>query len=194
MLVVDDLRGERLEIERSQRIARAAGLDRAGGARFQQPGLGVGEMFHLGLAGSLPRDGIAYAIERTSTTRTTTCARGRRWCDSIRGAGRSRRDGPCGRRGRRVSAIGRIMALVALGRLRARRGDPGATGALDEALALATQTDTLQRLAPVRAARAEAAWLDGDRERRSSRRAPSTTSRSPIVTPGTPASSPFWRR
>jgi len=57
------------------------------------------------------------------------------------------------------------MALVALGRLRTRRGDPGAAAALDEALELAAQTGTLQRLAPVRTARAEAAWLDGDRER-----------------------------
>ncbi len=56
----------------------------------------------------------------------------------------------------------RVMALVALGRLRARRGDPGVAEALDEALALALATDTLQRIAPVRAARAEAACLRGD--------------------------------
>jgi DNA-binding CsgD family transcriptional regulator len=37
--------------------------------------------------------------------------------------------------------------------------------ALDEALDLAAPTGTLQRLAPVRAARAEAAWLAGDGER-----------------------------
>ena len=64
-----------------------------------------------------------------------------------------------------VSAISRIMALLALGRLRARRGDPGGWEALDEALVLAERTETLQRIAPVRAARAEAAWLTGDRER-----------------------------
>jgi DNA-binding CsgD family transcriptional regulator/tetratricopeptide (TPR) repeat protein len=56
----------------------------------------------------------------------------------------------------------RVMALVALGRLRTRRGDPGASEALDEALELAERSGTLQRLAPVRAARAEAAWLAGD--------------------------------
>jgi DNA-binding CsgD family transcriptional regulator len=49
--------------------------------------------------------------------------------------------------------------------VRVRRGDPGAAAALDEALDLALQTNTLQRLAPVRAARAEAAWLAGERER-----------------------------
>ena len=56
----------------------------------------------------------------------------------------------------------RVMALVALGRLRARRGDPGVADLLDEALELAETSGTLQRVAPVRAARAEAAWLAGD--------------------------------
>lgn len=63
-----------------------------------------------------------------------------------------------------TSAIARIMALVALGRLRSRRGDPEVWAPLDEALALASRTHTLQRLAPVRAARAEAAWSEGDLE------------------------------
>ena len=64
-----------------------------------------------------------------------------------------------------ASAISRIMALVALGRLHTRRGEPDAATVLDEALELAIRTDTLQRLAPVRAARAEAAWLAGDHAR-----------------------------
>jgi DNA-binding CsgD family transcriptional regulator len=57
------------------------------------------------------------------------------------------------------------MALVARGRLKARRGDADAGAVLDEALALAGPTGTLQRVGPVRAARAEAAWLAGDVER-----------------------------
>jgi ATP/maltotriose-dependent transcriptional regulator MalT len=60
------------------------------------------------------------------------------------------------------ASISRLMALVALGRLRSLRGDPGARATLDDALTLAGGSDTLQRLAPVRAARAEAAWLRGD--------------------------------
>ena len=55
------------------------------------------------------------------------------------------------------------MALVALGRLRARRGDHDADQALDEALELALASGTLQRVGPARAARAEAAYLRGDR-------------------------------
>ena len=61
-----------------------------------------------------------------------------------------------------ASTITRIMALTALGRLRVRRGDPEPWPPLDEALELALGTGALQRLAPVRAARAEAAWFDGD--------------------------------
>jgi len=59
----------------------------------------------------------------------------------------------------------RTMALLALGRLRARRGDSGVWDVLDEALALADRSGTLQRKAPVHAARAEAAWLEGDSAR-----------------------------
>lgn len=56
----------------------------------------------------------------------------------------------------------RIMVGVALGRLRTRRGDPEVWPVLDQALEDALATDTLQRLAPVRAARAEAALAKGD--------------------------------
>ncbi len=56
----------------------------------------------------------------------------------------------------------RVMALVALGRLQSRRGEAEAAQTLDEALALALASGTLQRVATVRCARAEAAWLRGD--------------------------------
>lgn len=52
--------------------------------------------------------------------------------------------------------------LVVLALVRARRGDPGHAELLDEALALAEPTGELWRLGPVAAARAEAAWLQGD--------------------------------
>src|SRR5439155_7454440 len=63
----------------------------------------------------------------------------------------------------RTSTTPRIVSLVVLGLLRARRGDPGQWEALDEAWALAEPTGELPRLGPVAAARAEAAWLEGDR-------------------------------
>lgn len=60
-----------------------------------------------------------------------------------------------------VSAVTKIPALATLGRLRSRRGDPQASEALDEARDLAARAEELQRVAPVAAARAEAAWLRG---------------------------------
>jgi DNA-binding CsgD family transcriptional regulator len=62
-----------------------------------------------------------------------------------------------------ASITPRILALVVLGLVRARRGDPGQWAPLEEAWAMAEPTRELPRLAPVAAARAEAAWLDGDR-------------------------------
>ena len=59
----------------------------------------------------------------------------------------------------------RIPAMFVIGSLFARRGDPRAAATLETALELATVTGEMQRIGPVRAARAEAACLDGDRER-----------------------------
>jgi len=64
----------------------------------------------------------------------------------------------------RTSVTPRIFALVVLGLVRARRGDPDHRAPLEEAWALAEPTRELPRLAPVAAARAEAAWLEGDRD------------------------------
>ena len=64
-----------------------------------------------------------------------------------------------------VSSVTRILALTPLGQVHARRGNPEAAVALDEALMLADRNGQLLRLGPVRAARAEAALLDGDQER-----------------------------
>ena len=60
--------------------------------------------------------------------------------------------------------VSQCPALLVLGRLQARRGDPDAGAILEEAWERAVATKELQRLAPAAAARAEHAWLDGDRE------------------------------
>jgi DNA-binding CsgD family transcriptional regulator/tetratricopeptide (TPR) repeat protein len=65
----------------------------------------------------------------------------------------------------RVAAPSRIMPLVVLGRLYARRGDADVWSVLDEAQDLAAATGELQRLVPVAAARAEAQWLGGQDDR-----------------------------
>jgi len=59
----------------------------------------------------------------------------------------------------------RCPALVVLGRVHARRGQPRAARLLSSAWKLAVQIDELQRLGPAAAARAEDAWLRGDHAR-----------------------------
>src|SRR5215475_8464329 len=59
----------------------------------------------------------------------------------------------------------RVEALVAIGRLRGRYGDPGAGEPLEQALLLARSTGEPQDVYPVAAARAEVAWLDRDYRR-----------------------------
>jgi ATP/maltotriose-dependent transcriptional regulator MalT len=59
----------------------------------------------------------------------------------------------------------RIVPLIVIGRLRARRGDPDPWGPLDEAATLAAMAEEVQRLGPVAAARAEAWWLAGQPDR-----------------------------
>lgn len=61
-------------------------------------------------------------------------------------------------------SMSRIPALCVLALVRARRGEPDVWPLLDEALALAEPTEQFQHIAPVAAARAEAAWLDGHSE------------------------------
>jgi DNA-binding CsgD family transcriptional regulator/tetratricopeptide (TPR) repeat protein len=63
-------------------------------------------------------------------------------------------------RHRQLSPLTRICVLAVAGPLAARRG-ADAAAALDEAMALAAGTGEVQRLVPVAAARAEAAWLAG---------------------------------
>lgn len=64
-------------------------------------------------------------------------------------------------RARRASTMPTILALVVVGLLRARRGDPDVWPPLDQAHELAEPTGELRRIGPVAAARAEAAWLEG---------------------------------
>jgi len=64
----------------------------------------------------------------------------------------------------RGAVLLRILALSVVGLVRARRRDPDHRGPLDEALELTRTAGDLQHVAPVAAARAEAAWLEGDRD------------------------------
>jgi DNA-binding CsgD family transcriptional regulator/tetratricopeptide (TPR) repeat protein len=63
------------------------------------------------------------------------------------------------------SAVIALPGITTLGYIKARQGDPEALRWLDQARDLALPTGELQRIGPVAAARAEAAWWNGQPER-----------------------------
>ncbi|QIG47233.1 AAA family ATPase [Nordella sp. HKS 07] len=151
---------------RSVALARADGMDDLVGLAFLNLGSSYGELYQFDKAEALLREGIAYAEDcdldhsnnyMSAWLALTLLYKGL-W-DEAGDHATAVVNCP------NFSLVSKVMALVALGRLRVRRGDPGIDAVLDEALDLARQTNTLQRLAPVHAARAEAAWFAGDKPR-----------------------------
>jgi len=147
-----------------QRIAAAeAGPASYVATAFSNLASGSGELGYFAQAKRYLAEGIAYTSERdldynrlymVAWVALTELHLGH-WSETVEAAAEVLRCSD-------VATISRIVALVALGRLRVRRGDSDAPAPLEAALELARETDTLQRLAPVHAARAEAAWLAGD--------------------------------
>jgi DNA-binding CsgD family transcriptional regulator len=165
MLVADD-HGGRVYLDRCIAQAEDHGLDGIVALAYLNIGSSYGEQYRLIEADQFLRQGLAYAGERDldhaghyiSAWLATIYVYQGRWSEAADLASEVLQAAE-------LAVVSRIMALAALGRLRGRRGDPGAWAVLDEALALASSTATLQRLAPVRAARAEAAFLEGDKTR-----------------------------
>jgi len=153
----------RVHLERSLRLAQAAGREDDVGAAYVNLGAGLGEQFVFAAAEGYLADGIAYCAEhdldRHRLYMQAWLALVRmyqgRWSEAAELA-----QSVLSRSG--ASAISRVTALLALGRLHARRGDADAPAILDDALELATQMRVLHRVGPARIARAEAAWLRGD--------------------------------
>ena len=151
-------------LERGRQIGREIGSATLAFGASSNLGSASGEVQRFDRAERYLADAIALAIEQEiepsyeQSWQAICWLHLGRWDDAGEIANRVLVDS-------RERAISRNMAQLALGRLRTRRGDAGAWPALDEALRLALDSGHLQRLAPVRAARAEAAWLDGDRLR-----------------------------
>ena len=163
LLFIDYDRGCR-EMQDALQMARTEELPVVEGTTMLNLGTASGELMRLAQAERWLREFMAYAQEREhdgslhyAQAWLALCeVHTGRWADAAERAN----DVVC-----RADAmdIGRATALLALGRLRLRRGDPGVDDALDEALTLVGPSQTLQRIAPVRAARAEAAWQRNDR-------------------------------
>lgn len=163
LLMAGDLdRGAR-HLRESLEIAREEGHEVFVMSALSMLGTGFGEMFELEEAERYLCECIQFseAHELSPTYAQSWRAlvhvyRGR-WDEGAELAGTLLRGAP--------DPISRISCQIALGRVRARRGDPGALDALDDALELARPGGHLQRLGHIHSARAEAAWLAGDSKR-----------------------------
>jgi len=110
-------------------------------------------------------DGLAYMVERDmESTRLFTLAWRAQWYLLLGHWTEAAADIQAVLELPGTSIGSRGPALMVLGRLRARQGEADAMTALDESLALMFKLGYRQREGMVRAARAEAAWLAGDKE------------------------------
>jgi DNA-binding CsgD family transcriptional regulator len=153
------------KLERSLELAQRAGLaEQVGRTYIVLTATAVGER-RYGLATRHLQAGIDYCSERgLERDRLYLLARRAR-VELDQGRWQEAGDSAAAVLGiPRTSITPRIWALVVLGLVRARRGDPDRWAPLEEAWALAEPTRELPRLAEVAAARAEAAWLEGDRD------------------------------
>jgi DNA-binding CsgD family transcriptional regulator/tetratricopeptide (TPR) repeat protein len=149
-------------ILRGIEIAREEGMDGVVALGYSQIGSGGGEIRRYDLAIPALETCVAYAMERelagqhlyaTSWLARCYLEQGR-WDEAGNLCTELLRDP-------RLVGISRMVAITVVGRLRARRGDPGVWEALYESLTLARDTGHLQRLWPTAVVRAEAAWLAG---------------------------------
>lgn len=160
LLMLDDDAGL-TQIRAAIDEARAHGLHHYVAHGLSQIGSGGGEVRRYVIAVPALREAIAYAEEHELGSRGLYSAAwlGRcllelgRWDEATTVLGGVLRSA-------RAEGITLLTGLTALGRLRARRGDPDPWTPLDRALTMAEHTGQLQRLWPVASARAEAAWLE----------------------------------
>ncbi len=148
---------------RSLEIALAEGLQEQAGRAFSNL-----YSVHAGLrqfaeAERYFTDGVAYCDEHDLANYATylrgehamALARTARWDEAVRLSADLLT-------GASASPLNRLGPLKLLGLIRARRDEPGAWEYLDEAATAADQTGHAQWIVPVRLARAEAYWLQGD--------------------------------
>jgi DNA-binding CsgD family transcriptional regulator/tetratricopeptide (TPR) repeat protein len=143
-------------------VARELGMQGAVALGYSQLGSGAGEVRRYDLAVPALETGLAYCIEHELAAQSAYIKSWLSRCHLEQGRWTVASD-LCAEvlDDPRPLGIARMVAVTVLGRLRARRGDPGVWEPLDESLALARENGHLQRIWPAAVARAEAAWLAG---------------------------------
>jgi DNA-binding CsgD family transcriptional regulator/tetratricopeptide (TPR) repeat protein len=152
----------REKLERSIRLGEAAGMEEHVGRAFINLAWAVSRTRSYALRDRLAA-GIEYCTERGLDLWVLYLLAFRARVELDRGQWTEAADSASFVLGHpRDATLLRMLALVVLGLVRVRRGDPERWEPLDKALGLAEAAGELQWIAPVAAARAEAAWLEGD--------------------------------
>jgi DNA-binding CsgD family transcriptional regulator/tetratricopeptide (TPR) repeat protein len=153
----------RLELERALALALRHGLEEYAGRVFLQLVHCLVRLRRFDLARRHLEEGLKYCADHgLDTWRLYLLSRQARiqldqgeWDAAADSVGIVLRDP-------RSAPVPRGWALVILGLIRVRRGDPEAAAPLSEAHELVRHAGEISRLGPVAAARAEQAWLRGD--------------------------------
>ena len=151
------------DIERALALALAGGYEEHAARAYTNLGASTLRQYDLAHATRYLEEGIAYceAHDLDSWARYMTPFRAA--AHLLQGDWtRAAEDAETVIRHPGVAPVSKITALVVLGLVRARRGDPHAAAPLSEARELALPTGELQRIGLAVSALAEAAWLRGD--------------------------------
>ena len=156
--------GGQAKLERSLELALEAGLDEEVGRAFinltemlvaLRRYDGLDELIERGIDFCTGRGLDLWGLYLHDCQAEAELQRGR-FAEAVQEAERVLRN--------RGTNLPKFKALVVTALVRARRGDPDVWQLLDEARSIAVADGELQYLAPVSAARAEAAWLEGNLE------------------------------
>ncbi len=150
------------DVERALALALDGGFEEHAARAYTNLGTGTMRQYDLARAKRYLADGIAYCEEHDLDSWARYMTAFRAAAHLAEGAwDMAAEDADSILRHPDVAPVSRMSALMVLGLLRARRGDPDPEAPLMEARDLAIVTGELQRIVPALAARAEAAWLRG---------------------------------
>ena len=153
----------RIEQERALEIARTHGLEDYAGRAFMSIVWCATERRDFALADAYLERGLEYCRERGLDTWRLYLLGFRARLELDRASWDGAVDSAEGiLRDPRSAPVPRGLALITLGLVRARRGDPEASAPLAEEHALAAPTQEAVRIGWIAAARAEVAWLAGE--------------------------------